>query len=653
MLLQDILQKDNLRDKFRFTAMLYNYSCIGEDYILDEGIYRKEDLKVTEETILTARFAAGAAARDFISETDASYIFASFDGHCKVKLLKSCPFLFEVEFSRMIPSKEPVLVKKSRRPEGNILDSFNFRTSDIYEPNSVISKSLRGAYTKDKEDYKIGNQYFAQKQKFHFGDFPIKYSYPLFVLLDHRFNVENSPVIRDIIKDLFCTNFLELMDSLATTSELSTEEEKFLRNNYSISYLKGYLLVQLNRFKDAEAQLETKPVDRHPRVAGLLQKSTLSSARHSQRGGNPTPASGTMQSKESNVGPLLDWGEDSRNPTSDIIKIDNYTRYLMVPAYEGFFSATSGLIYSISSGGFLVTSPESPDILRFEHPIGEERLINLTLPQKVIRIVHRGEILEEIEIGRITDICGRILKANRVNAFLWQNAASKRVKAIQRFKSGGSSSGVQTNGGKTNGGFTTNTDDPEAAFTLVKCCSTPRAVCEAYQNKTVKLKFIDRTILTLDLNKPRVFQIISKFGEILELGRNKPAAFGEYLQEAEDFADFVFTDPQEKEARESAKKHHEGLVQEALRSNQALKQLLKPYSKGPAPEEEVPRIDRLIKPMMSVTSHSSELLDHSRDLGSIDVVNNQNHSECEFLSANWRVPVSQQTHGRHEFTPKK
>ena len=674
IMLQDILQKDNLRDKFRFTAMLYNYSCIGDDYLLMEGIYKPEDLKITEDAILTARFAAGDGAKDFITETDTKYTFPSFDGHCKVHLLKACPFLFEVEFSRLIPSKEPVLIKKPSKPDHSLLaDPPRMKTSDLYDNNSLLSQSIRSAYPRatgtaglgagklgyslnNNTEVGLGHQYFVQCQKFNVGDFPIKYSYPLFVLLDHRFGKESSPVVRDIVRDLFSSKFLEIMDGLARTGELPSADEVYLRNEYGVSYLKGYLLVQINKFKDAEAQLEAKTQEKHPRVAGLLQKSAMQSNRGTYN--KPGQGTGSLASrKEGNSAQdridssaVLDWGEDSRNPTSDISLVENYTRYLMLPNYEVFFSGGSCLVYSIPTGMYMVTSAESPDFLKLEDVRGESRLINMNMPQKVLRTVIRGEIVEEIEVGKIVEVCFRILKCNRINQFMWKNAAAKRLKATEREKSRFSSSTGLTSGPGSKH------DDPETAFNLVKCCTSPRAVCEAYQNRSVKLKFIDRTILTIDLNRPRVFQVISKYGEILELGVNKPGAFAEYLEEAQEFSDFVFTDPSEREARESAKKHHQALVDEALRSNQALKKLLKPQDPGVAEEE--PRKDRILHPIQAVTSTYSVPIDHSRELGSIDLISNSDRlhdgdrSDLEFMSASWRRPENIKP-TRHEFTPTK
>lgn len=653
--------------------MLYNYSCISDSYLMIEGIYKPEDLKITEDAILTARFAAGDGAKDFITETDTRYTFASFDGHCKVHLLKACPFIFEVEFSRMIPSKEPVLIKKPFKPDHSLLaDPPRMKTSDLYDNSSLLSQSIRSANPKatgavgfgagkfgyglnNNTEVGLGHQYFVQRQKFNVGDFPVKYSYPLFVLLDYRFGKESSPVVRDIVRDLFSSKFLEIMDGLARTGELPSADEVYLRNEYGVSYLKGYLLVQINKFKDAEAQLEAKPQEKHPKVAGLLQKTSMQSTRGSQnKTGQDTGSVASRKEGNSANGidksAVLDWGEDGRNPTSDISLVENYTRYLMLPNYEVFFSGGSCLVYSIPTGMYMVTSAQSPDFLKLEDVRGDSRLINMNMPQKVLRTVIRGEIVEEIEVGKIVEVCYRILKSNRINQFIWENAASKRLKATDREKSRFSSStGLTSGSGSTN-------DDPETAFNLVKCCTSPRAVCEAYQNRSVKLKFIDRTILTIDLNRPRVFQVISKYGEILELGINKPGSFAEYLEEAQEFADFVFTDPSEREARESARKHHQALVDEALRSNQALKQLLKPQDPGLAEEE--PRKDRILHPVQAVTSTYSVSMDHSGDLGSIDLISNNerlhddDRSGLDIMSASWRQP-SKIKPARHEFTPTK
>lgn len=65
------------------------------------------------------------------------------------------------------------------------------------------------------------------------------------------------------------------------------------------------------------------------------------------------------------------------------------------------------------------------------------------------------------------------------------------------------------------------------------------AVCEAFYGKYVKLKFVDRTVVTLSSDR-RIASIISKSGDILEIQSLNPGIYHPYVQAALEYWDYVF-----------------------------------------------------------------------------------------------------------------
>ena len=87
---------------------------------------------------------------------------------------------------------------------------------------------------------------------------------------------------------------------------------------------------------------------------------------------------------------------------------------------------------------------------------------------------------------------------------------------------------------------------------------TTEAVCEAYYGKHVKLKFSDRTIVSLASDR-RIASIITKSGDILEIQTLNPGIYHRYVQAAIEYWDYVFKPAKEKIADQ--------IQQETLRYN--------------------------------------------------------------------------------------
>ena len=80
---------------------------------------------------------------------------------------------------------------------------------------------------------------------------------------------------------------------------------------------------------------------------------------------------------------------------------------------------------------------------------------------------------------------------------------------------------------------------------LYQTSHTAEAVCESYYGKYVKLKFVDRTVITLSSDR-KTASILTKSGDILDIQSLNPGIYHSYVQAALEYWDFVFKPAQEK-----------------------------------------------------------------------------------------------------------
>ena len=149
-------------------------------------------------------------------------------------------------------------------------------------------------------------------------------------------------------------------------------------------------------------------------------------------------------------------------------------------------------------------------------------MINLKCPPKKIRKTdEEGNILEEEDVSQVLDGLVWSQRVNEANKMLWEEARRSRMLGKPIFQKNVSiKENLQGN----------NSD----GFDLKIACSSKNAICEAYNNGSVKLKFTDRTILTFD-PKSQFFSIMTRLGEQNTILLSKPGTFAEYLAEALEF----------------------------------------------------------------------------------------------------------------------
>ena len=107
--------------------MMYNYASPGDDFYLSEGLYHPSDIKVREDSAISAKFACTDAIDDFISEDEftKSITFESLEGSCKVSLHYSNQ-IFEVEYCRMLNSRKVSFASSSPYSDPNRIKTNNF-----------------------------------------------------------------------------------------------------------------------------------------------------------------------------------------------------------------------------------------------------------------------------------------------------------------------------------------------------------------------------------------------------------------------------------------------------------------------------------------------------------------------------------------------
>lgn len=134
-------------------------------------------------------------------------------------------------------------------------------------------------------------------QYYHIQNCPVFAIFPLFVLLDVRlsqinYHLETSNQILNYFENRYTDEFKMVLKKSVDFGKISIEEDKYMRENYGASYLKGCYLTVL----DITAQ----------------------------------------NNKEINDIPLK-WTNVSKNPISDIIQMEEFTRYYCSDTMTAFF----------------------------------------------------------------------------------------------------------------------------------------------------------------------------------------------------------------------------------------------------------------------------------------------------------------------------
>jgi hypothetical protein len=661
-----------VRQKCKYMVMLYNYSCSDSRFIQMDWLHSDDDIVLSADSVISSRWPSkpissskrpspqpqfgtsknidpaqtedlikrllldnNANASDSLTQympDTKSFKFTALEGQCSITLHYS-GWLVEIEYLRVVRQQKKGLTKgESNRLKSRLTTSKDRQTqaqmTSIPEDDEIV----------------LASQCVMQTQKFHICNFPTKFSYPVYVLLQDRYRMFNEESIRHKMESLFCYRFREILARVQIYNEISEDSEAFLRSEYSISYLSDFFIVQLNSFKDVEAQIKeaTKPEPKMSRLA----KMALSFKRDTNNDGKTSVQSRIRSQKDdtlrqsdlkASIADTLDrtvldgaltWYENCRNPSTDILAVDGYVSYIYFASFEAFYADGISLTISLRSGSIIVNSMSSNQYtVASKDGAVKTMTIGCVYP---IREVVDGQIVSEEKIDAIIDLVDRAKRLN--NAYL----SYARDKMIKKKAEAQNYSGIKSNQQEKEEG------DP---WDVVSCMASKRAVCEAFRNKSVKLKFTDRTILSFDPNCD-TFSIITKFGEQNSILVSKPGPFIDYFQEAVEFQDLVFTDPRERQRRIDEMEGLQRAVHQQLEYSKYMSTIVSGKNTLPIPGNDSLLYQRRDykeippNPIPYQTSNKPYLEDNSQDpFDSSRHLNSIQSFECsDTYSMQWRSP---------------
>lgn len=372
----------------------------------------------------------------------------------------------------------------------------------------------------------------------------------MFVLLEERLRLAHCEFVQSLYDSCFSTHFKDIVHRIAIYNEISEASDKYMRQYYSTTYLAGCFLTVLN---------DSNPGDNHIDPNKKIQQIVpdYRSQIKSKVSGALQPERRFVEDRMSKKADLR-WENDGRNPATDILLLEGYVRYLMIPGFEVFFYENGCFVNSLADGSYFASSVEGGFLNQFSRseeggPFEmDQKLVNLKFPVKSLRKVRKetGEILFEVDVEQILELATRCLKINGINIGLYQQSILGRHELIEK--------------------KTKQIEECKDPFQVVQCCASDSAICEAFYNRSVKLKFSDRTVITLDPNSDH-FNILTKLGESLTVLVRNPGPHMEYFEEALAYWEHVFGDPVEREERLKKQEQMQAAINHQLyRSEQIL-----------------------------------------------------------------------------------
>lgn len=654
LMVADTTTSDGAADKLRYLALMHNYACTDGAFIDSGLVHDEEQVLLLTESVLSCRWPCrpvdnklsssrtdsrdvGAVTSNSLAEfmpESKAFRFTAIEKQCAVTLHYS-GWLVEIEYLRVVRQQKKGVLKKKNVNEVSGKQkkrSYDLKTSEILNPLEQKPE--------DDEDIELASQCIRQTQKFHIFNYPVKFSYPVFVLLQERYRLFNEEAIRQKIDTLFCPKFKEIINRVQIYNEITEEGENFLRKEYLTSHLSGFFIVQLNSFKDIEAQINeaTKVEPKMSRLAKLAlnfkkEKDTTSPYGYKTRSSESritaddllrtTKTKAAIEATLSPPSSAYLWPEHVRNPNIDLLDLGFIVDYLYQPNYETFFAGGVSVTLSLLSQTVILNSMANSQYTCLMTD-GEAKTMSYGTTY-TLRKVEDGKIVSEENVGKIIEIVERCKRINNAAAGSREDTKAK----IERF-------GVKKKEEEIEG-------DP---LEVVTCMASDRAICEAFKNKSVKLKFSDRTILQYDPNNKN-FSIFTKLGEQHSILVTKPGPFLGYLQEAIDFQDYVFTDPVERLRRIEDKEALQRAIALQLEQSKQFSNIInrKGISQTVDPESLLPIRRLYMDPIESEKSSitiKKPLDDHfespdpfskSRYQGSLTSFGGSDH-----LSMNWRTP---------------
>ena len=214
---------------------------------------------------------------------------------------------------------------------------------------------------------------------------PLFAYYPIYILLETRMaslnpNCEELKHITDVYEQRYPSEFRKIIAKSLSIGELSPEDDNFLREYYGITFFNGYFMSILNKEN-----------------------------------------SGIKKKKKKKEDKKMVWEDFQKNPSSDIVQLDTFTRFYCNRHLKIFFYTGGAVMRCLIDNSFFLFDDAFAKVFKPEYH--EETLylpseaLNLKFLPPKFRTVDSstGAILSEFSLVEELELISRILKINKQN----------------------------------------------------------------------------------------------------------------------------------------------------------------------------------------------------------------------------------------------
>lgn len=449
---------------------------------------------------------------------DGSIQFSSVDDLAKITLFPN-GFLFQVDYQQYLPKKKPLWVNRAMLGE----DTENF-TKDFLNSVGTSAKSMK----KEMNVMRMGYEYVKVQKIFNIWDFPVQWSYPLYIVLakyeevlsqrgktiniSARFSLDFGRWVNENLQELShfpnFNNFSEQPDPVFQTPKRDTE----------------YLLKQnLTELTDTSADVVYTELSKD--IKALDETDEIPIGKDS-------------------------WKDDNKSPLADLYRNDSPVYYQYTKDFVIWLSSNGqAVIYSSRDQSIFLLNNEGTF---FSQYLTNERSVLAKEEDEYEMKFHKDTIPPRIRNSK----CPEGYEIHEpVNEALRMKAKAKIVTLNEPQNQHKSRT------------YDINFDPRAANFELLQKVTNPIGCFEAYKNRTVKVLFSDRTILRIDYGDEHA-SIISKTGESLKVLIDKPNDYAYYINHALDFYEDMFLDSTTKVQKIQQLQEITNIIQTGLERNE-------------------------------------------------------------------------------------
>lgn len=417
---------------------------------------------------------------------DKSIEFRSIDNLTTITLLDN-GVVFEIEYPQMLPKKKPMWVNKVLY-EDKYEDNYNF-TKDFLSNLDLGAKAAK----KERNIMKMGYEYIRMKKVFSIFDFPIEWSYALLVVFDKYENVLSQ----------------------------SGHTVKY-RPNFSVQFLSWF------------ENLASQPCSYDMDECGIfgMMKATDDIIM------NEIPATngGRDSSEDKENIKMINrkdiWNNDSINPLADFYQRELIPKHQINEEYVLWLTNFDEIFVWIQADNSMLISSQNGKY--FSH-----------IYRNVSNVLQQEESYDSFELkfshdtvppmirskkktGISYDLANVVKKAHSmVNKASWNKELSQKTVTLNSLTSQKS-----------------NEEDicKMMPFDVIHQAKNEYGLFEAFKNKSIKIVFMDRTILRINFGQDFA-TILTKLGDTVKVRLDMPNEFSYYVNIALEYFEHVFSDP--------------------------------------------------------------------------------------------------------------